>query len=67
MSSASEMRPSAVPAAPFDDVEEAALAEACNLIVADFFTYFVGAERVLVHDYTPRWPSDLRVPGLLAE
>lgn len=33
--------------------EEAEPAQAYNLIVADFGTYFVGKSRVLVHDATP--------------
>jgi hypothetical protein len=39
-------------------------AETYNLVVADFQTYFVGQERVLTHDVTPRRPTDATVPGL---
>jgi hypothetical protein len=39
-------------------------AETYNLVVADFHTYFVGQERVLTHDVTPRRPTDATVPGL---
>ncbi len=46
-------------------VEDAGLKEqAYNLIVADFHTYFVGDDRVLSHDNTPRRPTNALVPGL---
>ena len=48
-------------------VEPAIDAEAYNLIVADFNTYFVGESGVLVHDNTPRKPTRATVPGLLAK
>jgi hypothetical protein len=35
-------------------------------MVADFGTYFVGKDRVLVHDNSPIPPTRLEVPGLLA-
>jgi hypothetical protein len=35
-----------------------------NLVVADFDTYFVGAERILTHDVTERKPTRSLVPGL---
>jgi len=38
--------------------------ETFNLVVADFNTYFVGRQRILVHDVTPRQPTDVVVPGL---
>lgn len=38
----------------------------CNLVVADFGTYFVGKHKVLVHDNTMRRPSLAVVPGLAA-
>jgi hypothetical protein len=41
-------------------------AEAYNLVVADFNTYFVGASGVLVHDNTPRRSSRMVVPGVKA-
>jgi hypothetical protein len=37
---------------------------AYNLIVADFNSYFVGEQGVLVHDNTPRRPTAALVPGL---
>jgi hypothetical protein len=44
-------------------VEEAKNAEAYNLVVADFSTYFVGETGVLVHDNTFRKPTQAIVPG----
>jgi len=38
-------------------------AEAYNLIVADYSTYFVGKSGILVHDNTPREPTTAKVPG----
>ncbi|MCC6125944.1 MAG: hypothetical protein IT426_13345 [Pirellulales bacterium] len=38
-----------------------------NLVVADFNTYFVGKQGILVHDNTPRWPTSALIPGLPAE
>ncbi len=35
-----------------------------NLVVADFHTYFVGRQRILVHDVTARRPTSSIVPGL---
>jgi hypothetical protein len=37
-----------------------------NLVVADFHTYFAGADRALSHDNTIRQPTDRVVPGLAA-
>jgi hypothetical protein len=48
-------------------VEPAIDAEAFNLIVADFNTYFVGESGVLVHDNTPRKPTRATLPGLVAK
>jgi hypothetical protein len=42
-------------------------AEAFNLIVAEFNTYFVGESGVLVHDNTPRRPTRASIPGVLAK
>jgi len=42
-------------------------AETYNLVVADFNTYFVGSERVLSHDNTPRQTTRAIVPGLVEE
>jgi len=44
-------------------VEQTEKAEAHNLIVADFNTYFVGETGVLVHDNTPLQPTAAIVPG----
>ena len=35
-------------------------------MVADFGTYFVGKDRILVHDNSPIPPARLEMPGLLA-
>jgi hypothetical protein len=48
-------------------VEPAIDAEAYNLVVADFNTYFVGESGVLVHDNTPRKPTRATLPGLVAK
>jgi hypothetical protein len=45
-------------------IEPAGEAEAYNLIVADFNTYFVGECGILVHDNTPRGATSATVPGL---
>ena len=50
-----------------DAIAAADEAEAYNLIVADFNTYFVGKSSVLVHDNTPREPTTAKVPGLVAK
>jgi hypothetical protein len=42
-------------------------ARAYNLVVADFHTYFVGDDRILSHDNTPRNPTNSIVPGLERE
>jgi hypothetical protein len=47
-------------------IDAAKPVEAHNLMVADFGTYFVGADRVLVHDNSPIQPTRLDMPGLLA-
>lgn len=39
-------------------------ADAYNLVVADFNTYFVGQAGILVHDVTPRQPTISAVPGV---
>ncbi len=46
-------------------MEPAPDAEAYNLVVADFNTYFVGESGILVHDNTPRQPTRAIVPGLI--
>lgn len=47
-------------------IEPSGEAEAYNLVVADFNTYFVGEHGLLVHDNTPRRPTQALVPGVLA-
>lgn len=54
-------------AARVEAIESAGEAEAYNLVVADFNTYFVGESGVLVHDNTPRLPTLATVPGLVAK
>ncbi len=54
-------------AARIDAVHSTGEAEAYNLVVADFNTYFVGESGVLVHDNTPRKPTLAMVPGLAAK
>jgi hypothetical protein len=49
-----------------EQIDSADEAEAYNLIVADFSTYFVGESGILVHDNTPRKPTLAKVPGLVA-
>lgn len=51
---------------PIDVIEKAETAEAHNLMVADFGSYFVGKDRILVHDNSPIPPVRLEMPGLLA-
>jgi hypothetical protein len=48
-------------------IEPAGQAEAYNLVVAEFNTYFVGESGVLVHDNTPRAPTRATVPGLIED
>ena len=46
-------------------IEEAPLEKTYNLFVADFNTYFVGEQRLLVHDNTLWQPTTAIVPGLV--
>jgi hypothetical protein len=48
-----------------DDIQEAKVEETYNLVVADFNTYFVGDNRLLVHDNTLRQPTQAVLPGLI--
>ena len=49
-----------------DSVETAGRGEATtSLVVADFSTYFVGDQGILVHDNTPRQPTEAVLPGLV--
>lgn len=45
-------------------VESDGESEAYNLVVADVDTYFVGAHGFLVHDNTPRNPTQAILPGV---
>jgi hypothetical protein len=53
--------------ATIESIEEAPVEAAYNLIVEDFATYFVGDQRLLVHDNTLRKPTLSAVPGLQRE
>lgn len=46
--------------------EDAAPAVCYNLVVAEFGNYFVGEEKILVHDNTIRDVTPVLVPGLVA-
>ena len=48
------------------DVEPSSTQPTFNLVVAEFHTYVVGATRILCHDNTPRRPTSVVVPGLVA-
>jgi hypothetical protein len=48
-------------------IASAGEAAAYNLIVAEFNTYFVGESGVLVHDNSPRKPTRVGVPGIVAK
>lgn len=45
-------------------IEQVPDADAYNLIVGDFNTYFVGESGILVHDNTPRRPAQMLIPGI---
>jgi hypothetical protein len=47
-----------------DHIEPGDDAEAYNLVIADFSTYFVGDSGLLVRDNTPRQPTRATVPGV---
>ena len=49
---------------PIRQVDELPDAEAYNLVVDDFHTYFVGRAKILTHDNTIRRPTTCVVPGL---
>jgi hypothetical protein len=49
-----------------EKVEADGMAEAYNLVVADYGTYFVGRSGILVHDSTPRKPTRSILPGIAA-
>jgi hypothetical protein len=48
-----------------ESIADAEAKPAYNLIVEDFATYFVGEQRLLVHDNTLRAPTLATVPGLV--
>jgi hypothetical protein len=48
-------------------IEPAGEAEAYNLIVAEFNSYFVGESGFLVHDNSPRRPTRTIVPGVIGK
>ena len=48
-------------------VDEGAREQTYNLVVADFHTYFAGADRILSHDNTVHRRTDLLVPGWQGE
>lgn len=48
---------------PLATIEQGEPAEAYNLVVADFGTYFVGRSKLLVHDYSPIRDMPRAVPG----
>ncbi len=50
--------------APVWSVQKGPTGTAHNLVVADFHTYFVGAQGVLAQDLLPPQPTDRLVPGL---
>jgi hypothetical protein len=50
-----------------EHVEAAGIAEAYNLVVADFNTYFVGESGILVHDNLPRKSTQATIPGIKTE
>jgi hypothetical protein len=52
-------------ALPLESAADGEEAEAFNLFVADFHTYFVGQNRVLVHDNSAPKPLLGSVPGLV--
>ncbi len=50
-----------------DKVEQVPAKEVYNLVVSDFATYFVGSERLLVHDDSPLANTAALSPGLVAD
>jgi hypothetical protein len=50
-----------------ESVAEGPSAQLYNLVVADFNTYFVGQNKVLVHDNTCRRPTRAVLPGFIEE
>ena len=52
---------------PVNSLAVASPGEAYNLVVADYGTYFVTDEGILVHDNNERLPTRAQTPGLLAQ
>lgn len=52
---------------PIDYIQPGPEAEAYNLVVADFDTYFIGKQRVLVHDNRARSVTEVVLPGFVVE
>jgi hypothetical protein len=52
-------------ASPIQSIEPAKDAETISLTVGEFNTYFVGEKGTLVHDDTPRRPTQAKVPGFI--
>ena len=51
-------------AVTIDDVQVKPPAEGYNLVVSDFHTYFVGDDKLLVHDNAPLTEQPQLIPGL---
>ena len=49
------------------EVQPSAPEQTYNLVVADFSSYFVGANKIISHDFTPRGGVNVVVPGLLVK
>jgi intein/homing endonuclease len=54
-------------AAVVDAVEPDRPTEVYNLVVSDLHNYFVGQQRLLVHDNSPLEETAARIPGLVAK
>jgi hypothetical protein len=52
---------------PIDYIEQGPEFEACNLVVADQHTYFVGKHRVLAHDNRARVATKAILPGFCVD
>ena len=51
-------------AATIDSVGPGPKEKTCNLVVADWNTYFVGRGKLLIHDVTLPGPTTTDLPGL---
>lgn len=47
-----------------EDIREGEVEPVYNIVVSDFSTYFVGKQKVLTHDVTPRSATDSILPGI---